>query len=93
MTWHIVCIAGPDDNFVPNTVPEDRILIVPLSLPGHPSAFQDNIADRLAEYALEPSINAYDFLNAAMTAYLGDLKAPRSRAEGAYDNWTRQLYS
>lgn len=91
MTWHILCIAGKKDRFTPALSDGEHLINVPFGVPTHPETVSSNIADRLAEFGLSPKEAAFDFLNAATAAYVADLRVPRERAFGSYDNWTRQF--
>src|SRR5437764_676073 len=88
MTWHIVTLAGPEDNFTPVLKTGDRQLVVPFNVPGHPDSLQTRVQDVLAEYDLSPTLSARDLLNAAMAAYTADVRVARDEA---FDGWTRDF--
>lgn len=88
MTWHIVCLAGPTDDYVPATASGDSTLLVPFDHPDHPDALQNSVADVLAAHALNPGPEADDLMRAAIGAYTGDVRISRRQA---YDGWTRDL--
>lgn len=88
MSWHIVCLAGPDDRFSPDLSPTDETLVVPLDIPGHPYSLRTTVPDVLATHGLVPSAAAHDLLNAAVAAYAADVRIPR---RDAFDGWTRDL--
>lgn len=88
MSWHIICLAGPDDQFAPDLTPADETLVVPFDVPGHPYSLRTTVPDVLAEHSITPSDAAYDLLNAAIAAYTADVRVPRRIA---FDGWTRDL--
>jgi hypothetical protein len=88
VSWHIVCLAGPEDRFDPKAAPGDETLVVPLDAPGHPYSLKTTAPDVLARHSIEPSTAAYDLLNAAVAAYTADVRVPR---KAAFDGWTRDL--
>jgi len=91
MTWHVVCLAGADDNFKPRLKKGDDLLVVPFGIPGHPDSVQSSLPRVLAKYSLALSAAPHDLLNAAIAAYTADVRVPRSTA---FESWTRdiQLY-
>lgn len=88
MTWHVVCRAGPDDQFALQLVSGDHLVEVPFDNPDHPHAFQSTIPKLLADYHLQPSAAAMDLLRAAIGAYVADVRVPRKTA---FDRWTRDI--
>ena len=88
MSWHVVCLAGPDDRFFPDLSPTDETLVVPLDTPGHPYSLRTTVPDVLAKHGLVPSTAAHDLLNAAIAAYAADVRIPR---RDTFDGWTRDL--
>lgn len=88
MTWHIITLAGPEDNYTPALKSYDRQLVVPLNVAGHPDSLQSSVPDVLAEYDLSPTLPAQDLMNAAMAAYTADVRVAR---EEAFDGWTRDF--
>lgn len=88
MSWHVVCLAGSEDRYSPETALGDETLVVPLDAPGHPYSLKTTIPDVLARHSVEPSTAAYDLLNVAMASYTADVRVPR---KGTYDGWTRDL--
>ncbi len=88
MTWHIVCLAGPTDDYTPKTADGDAVLRVPFDRPGDPDAPQSSVPDVLATHGLLPIPAADDLLRAATAAYSGDIRISR---RDAYDGWTRDL--
>jgi hypothetical protein len=88
MTWHIVTLAGPEDNYSPTLKTGDQQLVVPFHVPGHPDSLQTRVQDVLAEYDLSPTLPPHDLLNAAMAAYTADVRVAR---EEAFDGWTRDF--
>ncbi|WP_119070059.1 Qat anti-phage system QueC-like protein QatC [Rubrobacter indicoceani] len=88
MSWHVVCLAGPEDRFAPALSPADEALVVPLDVPGHPYSLRTTVPDVLAEYGIVPSDAARDLLNAAVAAYTADVRIPR---RSTFDGWTRDL--
>ena len=87
MTWHIVCLAGPDDQYVPTTRPGDAVLVVPFDRAGD-GAPQTSLADVLATHGVTPTPAAHDLLRAAIGAYAGDTRISR---HDTFDGWTRDL--
>ncbi len=88
MSWNVVCLAGPEDRFSPETAPGDETLVVPLDAPGHPYSLKTTVPDVLAKHGIEPSTAARDLLNAAVAAYTADVRVPR---KPTFDGWTRDL--
>jgi hypothetical protein len=88
MSWHIICLAGPNDPFAPDLTPTDETLLVPLDAPEHPYSLRTTVPDVLAGHGILPSDSAYDLLNAAVAAYTADVRVPRRTA---FDGWTRDL--
>jgi hypothetical protein len=88
MTYHVVCLAGADDDYIPHANENDQILLVPFNIPGHTDSFQTNIYDIFANYGLNPSAIAHDLLNTIITAYTADVRI--SRAD-TFDGWTRDI--
>ena len=88
MTWHIITLAGPEDNYTPALKTDDQQLVVPFNIPGHPASLQTRVHDVLTEYDLSPTLSAQDLLNAAMAAYTADVRVAR---EEAFDEWTRDF--
>jgi hypothetical protein len=88
MTWHIVTLAGPEDNYTPALKTDYQKLVVPFNVPGHPDSLQTRVQDVVAEYDLSPSLSAQDLLNAAMAAYTADVRVAR---EESFDGWTRDF--
>jgi hypothetical protein len=88
MTWHIVTLAGPEDNYTPVLKSDDQQLVVPFNVAGHPDSLQARVQDVLAEYDLSPTLSAQDLMNAAMAAYTADVRVAR---EDAFDGWTRDF--
>lgn len=88
MTWHIVCLAGPNDHFAPRTAMGDAVLTVPFDVPGHPDTLQSSVSDVLATAGLTPPDAAHDLLRAAIGAYTGDVRIDRNNT---FDRWTRDL--
>jgi hypothetical protein len=88
MTYHIVCLAGPDDQFSLQAKHRGSIVFVPFDSPEHPDHLQTTIPDVFAKFGVTPSTDARDFLNAACAAYTADVRTARNEA---YDNWTRDF--
>lgn len=88
MTAHIVCLAGPADDYKPKLTNTDQLIIVPIDIPDHPDALQTSVADVTAKFDLSPSQSVLDLLNAAVAAYTGDVRVSR---EEAFDGWTRDF--
>ncbi len=88
MTYHVICLAGADDDYIPHVNENDQILLVPFNIPGHTDSFQTNIYDIFANYGLDPSVIAHDLLNTIITAYTADVRI--SRAD-TFDGWTRDI--
>ncbi len=88
MTYHIVCLTGSKDEYTPNLKKDDKVLVVPFNIPGHPDSFQTNIYDIFAQYGLSSSQIAHDLLNAVIAAYTADVRIAR---EDTFDGWTRSL--
>lgn len=88
MTYHVVCLAGAEDSYVPQIGENDHILHVPFSIPGHAFSFQTNIYDLFAEYGINPSPIVHDLLNAVIAAYTADVRIPRNTS---FDGWTRDI--
>jgi 7-cyano-7-deazaguanine synthase in queuosine biosynthesis len=88
MTYHIVCLTGSKDEYTPNLKKDDKVLVVPFNIPGHPDSFQTNIYDIFAQYGLSLSQIAHDLLNAVIAAYTADVRIAR---EDTFDGWTRSL--
>ena len=84
MTCHIVCLAGPEDEFSPTLGSGDEIISVPFEFAEHPDNFQNSAPDVFARHGIVPSVAASDLLNAAVAAYIADVRAPRS---SAFDGW------
>jgi hypothetical protein len=88
MTYHIVCLAGFKDDYVPTVKKDDRVIFVPFNISGHSDSFQTNIYDLFARYGLSPSPIAHDLLNVVIAAYTADVRVAR---EDTFDGWTRSL--
>jgi hypothetical protein len=88
MTWHIVCLAGVADKFVPKLKQGDQVLLVPFDIAGHGDSLQTSVPEVLAKHAITLPPSAQDFLNAAIAAYTADVRVPR---KGSFDDWTRDL--
>lgn len=88
MTYHIVCLVGASDTFTPQLNNGDQLILVPFYIPGHPDSVQNSVSEVLAEYNCKPSLEAYDLLHAAVSAYTADLRVPR---KSAFDGWTRDF--
>ena len=88
MTWHIVCLAGPLDRFVPALGNDDATLLVPIGVAGHPDNVSSSVDDLFSTYDLSLDAAARDLMNACVAAYTADIRIPR---QSAYDNWTRDL--
>ena len=88
MTYHIACLAGSNDNYIPSIKKGDEIIFVPFNVSGHSDSFQTNIYDIIAQYNLTPSLTTYDLLNVAIAAYTADVRIAR---ENTFDGWTRQI--
>lgn len=88
MTWHIVCLAGPQDNYSPITDPGETVLLVPIGVPGHPDNTSSSVDDIFRGCGFDLPVAARDFMNACIAAYTADVRIPR---HDAYDNWTRDL--
>jgi len=88
MTWHVICRAGPHDDFVPLLEPGADVVEVPFDYPGHRFALGSSIPRLLDNYGLRPSIAAEDVLRAAIAAYVADVRIPR---DAAFDRWTRDI--
>ncbi len=88
MTWHVVVLAGPNDTFSPDVASGDQVVLVPFEVPGHADSVRTTLPDLFAEHVITPSTNARDLLRAAIAAYTGDIRVPRS---SAYDGWTRDM--
>ncbi|MHB8644380.1 MAG: Qat anti-phage system QueC-like protein QatC [Thermomicrobiales bacterium] len=88
MTWHIVCLAGPEDHFTPHVAAGDAVLTVPFDVPGHPESLQSSVPDMLTTAGLSIPDAAHDLLRAAIGVYTGDVRIDRG---AAFDRWTRDL--
>jgi hypothetical protein len=88
MTWHVVCLAGPDDNFTPRLKPDDQVVTVPFNIEEHPDSFTTTVPDVLARYGIAIPTPASDFLNSAIGAYTADVRIPRRQG---FDDWTRDI--
>lgn len=88
MTYHIVCLAGPEDKYSPTIKKDDQIVTIPFAIPGHPDSFQTNVYDIFAQYGLSPSTIENDLLNAAIAVYTADVRIARGNS---FDGWTRAL--
>lgn len=88
MIYHIVCLAGSNDNYLPVVEGNEQIIIVPFNISGHADSFQTNIYDIFAQYNLTPSLIANDLLNVAIAAYTADVRVAR---ENTFDGWTREI--
>jgi 7-cyano-7-deazaguanine synthase in queuosine biosynthesis len=88
MTWHVVAIAGSRDTYAPVTVAGDDVLVIPFNVPGHPETFGSDIADVFVAHGISRSDETDDLLNAAISAYIADLRVPRKTA---FDSWTRDI--
>ena len=88
MTTHVICLTGTNDSYIPDLAQEDLLLAVPFNAPGHPAAIQNTLVEIFERYSIVPSLAALDLLCAAIAAYTGDLRAPRT---AGYDQWTRDF--
>src|SRR6266700_5049628 len=88
MTWHVLCLRGPDDAFRPAIGLADQVLEVPFGISGHAQTVHCSVASVLAQYGLMLSESAEDLLVAAISAYAADAGIPRRYA---YDRWTRDF--
>lgn len=88
MTWHISCLFSEDDNFAPELQPGDNQLTVPFQTQGAYPAYAASIIETFDAFGLTPSVEANDLLNAAIGAYIADLRVPRGENE---DGWTREF--
>jgi len=88
MTYHVVCVAGAEDDYAPQIKENDQLLLVPFNISGDPDSFQTNIYDIFAEYGITPSPIVHDLLNAVIGAYTADVRVSRS---DSFDGWTRDI--
>lgn len=88
MTYHVVCLAGAEDDYSPSINENDQVLKVPFNIPGHPDSFQTDIYDIFAEYGLMPSPAAHDLLEAIIASYTADVRTSRAKT---FDGWTRDI--
>lgn len=88
MTHHIVCLVSANDTFTPQIKNEDQLILVPFYIAGHPDSIQNSVSGVLAEYNCKPSLNVYDLLHAAVSAYTADVRVSR---KSAFDGWTRDF--
>jgi len=88
MTWHVLCLRGPDDAFRPAIRLADQVLEVPFGISGHAQTVHCSVASVLAQHGLMLSESAEDLLVAAISAYAADAGIPRRYA---YDRWTRDF--
>lgn len=88
MTWHVLCLRGPQDTFRPLIKTGDQLLEVPFGIPGYEKVVQSSVDSVFEQYGLVPSESAEDLLLAAISAYAADASIPRRYA---YDRWTRDF--
>ncbi len=88
MTWHVLCLRGPDDAFRPAIGLADQVFEVPFGISGHAQTVHCSVASVLAQHGLLLSESAEDLLVAAISAYAADAGIPRRYA---YDRWTRDF--
>lgn len=88
MTWHISCLFPEDDTFVPQLQHGDTQLVVPFQTQGAYPTYAPSIIETFDTFGLTPSTEAIDLMNAAIGAYIADLRVPRGESE---DGWTREI--
>jgi hypothetical protein len=88
MTWHISCLFSEDDSFASELQPGDNQLSVPFQTRGAYPTYAASIIETFDAFGLTPSVEANDLLNAAIGAYIADLRVPRGENE---DGWTREI--
>jgi len=88
MMWHISCRFSDDDDFVAPREPGDKELSIPFRIHDGFPIYAASIIEVFDDFGLTPSIETTDLLNAAIAAYIADLRIPRDENE---DGWTRQL--
>lgn len=88
MSWHISCRFSDDDGFTPELKPGDRELSIPFQAQGAYPTYAPSIIEMFDAYGCAPSVEGNDLLNAAIGAYIADLRVPRGENE---DGWTREI--
>ncbi|MEO1630047.1 MAG: Qat anti-phage system QueC-like protein QatC [Bacteroidota bacterium] len=88
MKWIVTCRAGRGDTYAPTLVGGDRLLSVPVDVPGDSRAVRSTFWRRLDEQGLDVPQVAVDLYRAAAAVFAADLRIPRSTG---YDGWTRNL--
>lgn len=86
--WHISCLFSEDDDFIPELQTGDNQLSVPFHTQGAYPVYTASIIEMFNSFGLIPSIESIDLLNAAIGAYIADLRVPRGEND---DGWTREI--
>lgn len=87
MSWHIVCLFG-DDKYTPEMRDGDQSLTISFQQQHHYFTYVPSIIETFDAYGLIPTSEAIEFLNAAIGAYIADIRIPRG--DNA-DGWTRDM--
>ncbi|MBE7512732.1 MAG: hypothetical protein HS103_07940 [Anaerolineales bacterium] len=87
MSWHIVCLFG-DDNYSPELRGGDQSLVLPFQEYHHYFTYVSSLIETFDTYGLTPTAEAMEILNAAIGAYIADIRVPRGETT---DGWTRDM--
>jgi hypothetical protein len=89
MTEHIVpYFTTATPSRPPGIHAADRVVAVPLDVPGDPHVVGTNVWDELSRHRLTPSPEAVDLYRLAVLVYTADTRVYRSRG---YDAWSRDF--
>jgi hypothetical protein len=89
MSWNIIVRVGPNDNYLPDLLPNELRLIIAIDNPSSPYSVRNNLVkETLNKVFASPKTEVVELLNLAISVYTADLKIRRSFSE---DRWTREL--
>jgi hypothetical protein len=87
MSWHAVCLFG-DDNYAPKLRDGDQKIEIEFQEYRHYFTYALSLVETFDAYGLVPTQEAVEALNAAIGAYIADIRIPRGETA---DGWTRDM--